>query len=96
MGNGFVSAVHTGTGIEQEIPLNWFDVYPGQWRLAEDAPEAAAGGLIPPAAPSEIALAPGEVVLDAEALAHLSPDVLAQIHAAEAPATTPTPEGDAA
>lgn len=49
----------------------------------------------PPAA--EPAPAPGEVVLDADALSHLSPDVLAQIQAAEhaadpaAPATA-TPQ----
>lgn len=34
MEEGFVRAVHTGTGLEQDIPLTWFDVFPGVWREA--------------------------------------------------------------
>jgi len=66
MEEGFVRAVHTGTGLEQDIPLTWFDVFPGVWREAGVEVEATAPST-PPPAPAPAIPAPAEAVADAPA-----------------------------
>jgi hypothetical protein len=74
MEEGFVRAVHTGTGLEQDIPLAWFDVFPGAWREAgTEAEEAPAKAPAPVAAPPAVA----------------APAVPAPVEAAPAPAPAP-------
>jgi hypothetical protein len=69
MEEGFVRAVHTGTGLEQDIPLTWFDVFPGVWREAGVEVEAPVEQVAPitPPAPAPAVPAPVEAPATAPA-----------------------------
>ena len=88
-----VNARHDGTA-----PGATIEPQPGDTVVTDEPfehPELAeivrADAPVPPAPESA---APGEVVLDADALSHLSPDVLAQIQAAEHAADPAAPATD--
>lgn len=67
MEEGFVRAVHTGTGLEQDIPLAWFDVFPGMWRDASAVVEAPAVAAVAPAPVTPAVPAPAEAPVTAPA-----------------------------
>jgi hypothetical protein len=90
------AAHHEGTPLGATIEVQPGDTLTTREPFTHPELEQVDGDAVPPVPPAEpTPAAPGEVTLTAEEIAHLSPEVLAQIHAAEETAHTdsaPAPE----